>query len=39
VSSANYENYTFEFIYELKIYNCCYLTQQFPWKSLDSISA
>lgn len=39
VSSANYDNYTFAFIYEFKIYNCGYLTQQFPGKSWDSIFA
>lgn len=39
VSSANYDSYTFVFSYEFKIYNCGYLTQQFPGKSLDSVLA
>lgn len=32
VSSASYDSYTFVFIYEFTIYNCGYLTQQFPGK-------
>lgn len=39
VSSASYDSYTFVFIYEFTIYNCGYLTQQFPGKSLDSVFA
>lgn len=35
VSSANYDSYIFVFIYEFTMYNCGYLTLQFPWKSLD----
>lgn len=39
VSSASYDSYIFVFIYEITIYNCGYLTQQFPGKSLDSLFA